>query len=113
MPEMTYIYAMIGGQACSEVLRLMVDGRPLPGGDCPTTSAVGTLVVASSQIDDAGHTVLIALDSAPTAGEVSEALGEGWERPPVGDPWISMVNDLNGVDAESDFPTIPNEGERV
>ncbi len=113
MSEMTYIYAMIGGHDRAEVLRLMVDGRPLPGADCPTTSSVGTLVVASSQIDDAGHTVLIALDSAPTVGDVSDALSEGWERPPVGDPWTSMANDLNGGDAASEFPTNSNEGERV
>jgi hypothetical protein len=89
----THIYARIGRDNRSVVLRLAIDGNdlPLPGGDCPTTDSVGSLVIRRVELDDAGNPVLIAYDPTPTRGEMDDAIAEGWERPPAGDAWAASA----------------------
>jgi hypothetical protein len=94
----TYIYARLGPDDHMAVLRLAVSGedRPYPGGDCPTTRSVGPLVISEVELDEAGHTVLIALDSPRAQDEVRIAVEEGWQQPASDDPWVSRVHEVNG-----------------
>jgi hypothetical protein len=95
--QTAYIYACIGSGDGSAVLRLPIADADAPyaGGDQPTTRSVGPLVVAAVELDESGHTVLLALDPRRSQ-EPRIAVEEGWERPPDGDPWISRVHELNG-----------------
>jgi hypothetical protein len=89
----TYLYARIGRDDRIAVLRLPIDSDdlPLPGGDHATTPAVGSLVVQRVELADSGDPVLIAYDPTPTAGELEDAIAEGWQRPPAGDPWVPLL----------------------
>ncbi|MDX6524206.1 MAG: hypothetical protein QOI17_1719 [Gaiellales bacterium] len=93
----TYLYARIGRDDRIAVLRLPIesDDIPLPGGDHATTAAVGSLVVQRVELGDAGNPVLIAYDPTPTRGELEDAIAEGWQRPPAGDPWVPMLTEPN------------------
>jgi hypothetical protein len=93
----TYIYARIGRDDRIAVLRLPVDSDdiPLPGGDHPTTPAVGSLVVQRVELGDSGDPVLIAYEPTPTGGELEDAIAEGWQRPPADDPWVQMATGPN------------------
>jgi hypothetical protein len=107
-----YIYARLGPDDRTAVLRLPVSGedQPYPGGDCPTTHSVGPLVISEVELDEAGHTVLIALDSPRAKRDARVAVEEGWQQPPSDDPWISRVHEVNGEKrgiAEATF----NQGE--
>jgi hypothetical protein len=89
----TYLYARVGRGDRIGVLRLPLDGddMPLPGGDQPTTPAVGSLVLHRVELDDSGAPVLIAHDATPTQGDVQQALAEGWQHPPAGDRWAALL----------------------
>ncbi|MDX6494283.1 MAG: hypothetical protein QOE17_269 [Gaiellales bacterium] len=108
----TYIYARLGPGDRRAVLRLAVSGedQPYPGGDCPTTRSVGPLVIGEVELDEAGHTVLIALDSPRAQDEVRVAVEEGWQQPPSDDPWVSRVHEVNGGDREVAEANV-NQGE--
>jgi hypothetical protein len=78
--------------------------------DCPTTRSVGPLVIGEIELDEAGHTVLIALDSRREQDEVRVAVEEGWQQPPLGDRRVSRVHEVNDRErgiAEATF----NQGE--
>ena len=92
MGQAAYIYALVGNHDDATVLRYRTElDAPLPGADVPTSPAVGPVVVESVQQDASGATVVLAYDSTPTPDEVNVALGEGWEHPPVDDPWASLA----------------------
>ena len=112
MKQNAYIYARVGPDDRMAVLRLPVAGedQPYPGGDCPTTRSVGPVVIGQVELDEAGHTVLIALDSPRAQDEVRVAVEEGWQLPPSDDPWVSRVHEVNGGErgvADANF----NQGE--
>jgi hypothetical protein len=110
--QSTYIYARLGPDDRMAVLRLPVSGedQPYPGGDCPTTRSVGPLVIGEVELDESGHTVLIALDSSRAQNEVRFAVEEGWQQPPSDDPWVSRVHEVNGGERGVDEANV-NQGE--
>jgi hypothetical protein len=112
--QSAYIYARLGPEDRMAVLRLPVSGQdqPYPGGDCPTTRSVGPLVIGEVELDEAGHTVLIALDSTRAQNEARVAVEEGWQQPPSDDPWVSRVHEMNGGEHGVSEANI-NQGEQA
>jgi hypothetical protein len=113
MEGTTYIYARLGHGDRTAVLRLPVEvgEAAYPGGDCPTTRSVGPLVFGDVELDESGHTVLIALDSRRPPGDAGVAVEEGWQQPPPGDPWVPRVHETNGRSHDGADVATSNQGE--
>jgi hypothetical protein len=101
MAEQMYVYSRVGQDDRIEVMRYLgaVEHAPLPGSDMPTTPAVGTVVVHAVVQDDAGNSVILALDPTPTHQEVPVAKQDGWEVVPENDP---LRSEVPGVRAEGE-----------
>jgi hypothetical protein len=93
MANQMYVYSRVGQADRVEVLRYLAvfESEPLPGTDVPTTPAVGTVVAHDVAKDDAGNSVILALDPTPTRQEANTAKQEGWEVVPENDPLRSAV----------------------
>ena len=93
MANQMYVYSRVGQADRIEVLRYLAvfESEPLPGSDVATTPAVGTVVAHDVAKDDAGNSVILALDPTPTRQEANIAKQEGWEVVPANDPLRSAV----------------------
>ncbi len=78
-----------GSRCCGISLGSRVS--PCLESDVPTTPAVGTVVAHDVTKDDAGNSVILALDPTPTRQEATTAKQEGWEVVPENDPLRSEV----------------------
>ena len=88
MATQMYVYSRVGRGDRIEVMRYLaeLDNEPLPGGDVPTSPAVGLVVADDVVEDETGNSVVLALDPTPTRQEAKSAKQEGWEVVSVNDP---------------------------
>ena len=79
MATQMYVYSRVGQGDRIEVMRYLaeLDNEPLPGGDVPTSPAVGLVVADDVVEDEAGNSVVLALDPTPTAKRQSPQSKKG------------------------------------